>query len=353
MSYMATDNTSFKGNPDSELSLPVIGKDYVRLSNKPIYEGASGVLYKCSNTVGKDYLVIKSIKKQDHQSRDTYKRIVMKEYNNMKLCSNNNIMKIIDICENADTNELSVILPYYKRGDLLDYMSLLRRNKIHVSSNLKDAVFKQIVKGVNYLHCKGVVHRDLKPENFLIDNNGVIKISDFGYSLNVNPDSDCWSFLQENPYKIWVGTTSFKAPELFQLESENYNIEEVRNVLDFIKSDCWSLGIVYLHIMLMTKPWNSANPHEEKNFAKFFDQYPKNEKDFNSLMKHLDDTHFNVNTNPSLSVFQKLHYEARLVIFGLLNPNINARLSTVELLDSNWLNQVYANPKEFVDLCKL
>ncbi|CUM53829.1 uncharacterized protein AC631_00241 [Debaryomyces fabryi] len=353
MSYTAIDDTPCRENPDIEPSLPIIGKNYIKLSSKPIYEGASGVLYKCSNTIGKEYLVIKTIKKPANQSWETYKRIVMKEYNNMKLCSNNNIMKIIDICENTDTNELSVILPYYKRGDLLDYMSLLRRNKINVSSNLKDAVFKQIVKGINYLHRKGIVHRDLKPENFLIDNDGIIKISDFGYSLNVNRDSDYWSFLQENPYKIWVGTSSFKAPELFRLESENVSIEEARNVLDFIKSDCWSLGIVYLHIMLMTKPWNCANPHEDKNFAKFYDQYPKNEKDFNSLMKHLDDTHFNVNSNPSLSVFQKLHYDARVVIFGLLNPDIRNRLSTVEVLDSNWLNQVYAKPKEFVDLCKL
>ena len=40
--------------------------------------------------------------------------------------------------------------------------------------------FKQLICGLQYLHTKGVSHRDIKPENLLLDENDILKISDFG-----------------------------------------------------------------------------------------------------------------------------------------------------------------------------
>lgn len=355
----------------------VVNVDYTKVNSKPIYEGANGIVFKGTDKLKKTVYVIKTIKIQHNQSASEYNHLVLKEFNNIKKLNSKYIIKILDIAKSLDNLDLSIIYHYYPKGDLLDYLCLLRKNKIEVLSNLKDSIFKQAVKGVDYLHSQGIVHRDLKPENFLIDDSGVIKISDFGYSLDLN---DLEAQLDLND--ICCGTQSFKAPELFKYEDTLYNfpdsIIKIKQSINFKSLDYWSLGIIYFQIFLMAKPWNDANvneivesdvsnastsnvngngnsppnpaPSPSQHYYKYAKHYPFSDKHLTNLINQLDDKNFNSAVNPALKLFKKLHYESRFFIFGLLNPNPEKRLTTQDLLQSNWLIQVYANSKDLIDL---
>jgi protein kinase A len=82
-----------------------------------------------------------------------------------------------------DNVNLFMVMDYIPGGELF---SVLRR-----SQRFPDHVAKfyaaEVVLAIEYMHSKNVVYRDLKPENLLIDNQGHIKITDFGFAKHV-PD---------------------------------------------------------------------------------------------------------------------------------------------------------------------
>ncbi|KAJ1560417.1 serine/threonine-protein kinase HAL4/sat4 [Nowakowskiella sp. JEL0078] len=97
--------------------------------------------------------------------------------------------------------------------------------------NLKiKSYFKQLLRGVKYLHDMGVAHRDLKPENLLLCDDGkTLKITDFGVS-EVFRTPFCNATKKA---KGLCGSGPYIAPEEF--EAKEYNSEQV---------DVWACGII-------------------------------------------------------------------------------------------------------------
>lgn len=350
-----TDSAPF---PTAEINplngLDLVGREWVKLSSKPIFEGANGTIFKASDANRSSIVVIKTVKRHANLSVSVYRACVIREYENMKRCSaSKQVVDVFALAANNDSEELSLITQYCCHGDLLDFLCNLRTKKVSIPSNLKDAIFKQIVKAVDYLHRQNIVHRDIKPENFLVDEMGIVRLNDFGCSI------DCNKISEQLPLnEICCGTPSFKAPELYQFEEEEKSLapEEMKNLsltLDYKKVDVWALGIVCFQVYLMSVPWptsKTSGSDSSKVMELYIKNYPENEKTLKGLVDKLNDRNVRIPQNPALSLFKKIHYDARTELFNMLHPNPSKRTSTERLLQSSWLMQAYANLKEVLAL---
>ena len=110
---------------------------------------------------------------------------------------------------------------------------------INYFENIK--IFKQILKGVAYIHSYQLIHRDLKPDNILFYND-VVKIGDFGLVTNI-PEARKSSLTDDPDLTGGVGTVTYSSPE--QTEGKEYNE----------KADVFSLGMIFFE---MFYPFNSG-----------------------------------------------------------------------------------------------
>ncbi|KAF8632549.1 hypothetical protein AX15_001764 [Amanita polypyramis BW_CC] len=134
---------------------------------------------------------------------------------------------------------LSIFLEYVPGGTIKSCINKYGRFRDDVTKSLTS----QILSGLKYLHCKGVIHRDLKADNILLEPSGICKISDFGISKKVEDLHNIRAFTNMK------GTVQWMAPEMLDSKKAGYDA----------KIDIWSVGCVVLEMWSGQKPWNGEN----------------------------------------------------------------------------------------------
>ena len=71
-----------------------------------------------------------------------------------------------------------MLMEYVPGGELFSYL----RNYGRFSNSDANFYACEIISALEYLHSKSIVYRDLKPENLLLDVEGHLKITDFGFA---------------------------------------------------------------------------------------------------------------------------------------------------------------------------
>ena len=184
----------------------------------------------------KGTFAVKLINKELATSRGYIKSSIIKEVRLHRHCSSHvNVIKCFGNGENQDYYWIALELA--QGGDLFDKIEPDQG----VEEDIAHLYFRQLINGVGFLHSKGVAHRDIKPENIFLDNNGNLKIGDFGLAtLFRDPSSGT-----KRPCSTACGSPPYIAPEV--VSGKSY-------VAD--KSDLWSSGVVLFVLLCGITPWN-------------------------------------------------------------------------------------------------
>jgi [calcium/calmodulin-dependent protein kinase] kinase len=169
--------------------------------------------------MNKDLLMKKSV-----GMASTFMDDVRREIAIMKKLRHDNVLRLYEVMDDAKVNKLYLVLEYCKNGDLMQMTKGdARTNSCTPLSDVQIwDVFRQILKGLKYLHTQGIVHGDIKPQNLLVSATGVIKIADFGISKMIQSTDGEKEKLLET-----AGTPAFMSPELCSGKPYDGNLADV------------------------------------------------------------------------------------------------------------------------------
>ncbi|QIW97769.1 hypothetical protein AMS68_003287 [Peltaster fructicola] len=208
-----------------------------------IGQGSFGTVFLALHAVTAELMAVKQVEMPSSGAMDAKKTNMVEalkhEISLLKELKHPNIVRYLG--SNSDNEHLNIFLEYVAGGSvatmLVNYGSL---NELLICNFVR-----QILAGLNYLHCQEIIHRDIKGANILVDNMGTVKISDFGISKRVEA-----STLLSNqpkgrggPRVSLQGSVFWMAPEV------------VRQTAYTKKADIWSLGC------LVVEMFTGSHPH--------------------------------------------------------------------------------------------
>lgn len=101
----------------------------------------------------------------------------------MKKLDHPNIVRLNEILDSPADNKIYMVMEHVDGGPVMDD----KEEQEPLSEEKARDIFRQLIKGLEYLHYHGIVHRDIKPSNLLLTRTGLLKISDFGISAICEP----------------------------------------------------------------------------------------------------------------------------------------------------------------------
>ncbi|KAF8063034.1 STY17 [Scenedesmus sp. PABB004] len=157
----------------------------------------------------------------------------LQEVSIMRKVRHKNVVQFIGACTRKPN--LCIVFEYMSGGSVYDYIR--REGALKLSQVLKVCV--EVSRGMDYLHQRKIIHRDLKAANLLLDENGTVKIADFGVARMIETNGHMTAE---------TGTYRWMAPEV--IEHKPYDE----------KADVFSFGVVLWELLTCKIPYSDMTP---------------------------------------------------------------------------------------------
>ena len=214
-------------NPRLNFSLlePVLSKGKKIL----IGDGSFSKVYLFQNKISKIKYAIKKMNISSFLKKTNNKDLIINEINIQSKINHPNIIRLYNYFEDKNNINIFLVLEYASQKTLFDYI----RYKKGLNEIEAFYYFIQAVNAIYFLHKNKIIHRDIKPENLLINNNNILKLCDFGWSV----------YLNNNKRVTFCGTVEYMAPEIVKKKEYDFSI------------DVWSLGVLLYELIHSHSPF--------------------------------------------------------------------------------------------------
>ncbi|XVE54519.1 hypothetical protein DITRI_Ditri03aG0088300 [Diplodiscus trichospermus] len=199
--------------------------EYEKLNK--ISEGTYGIVYRAKDKKTGEIVALKKVKILNRRDSEEYgfPLTSLREINILASFHHPSIVKVKEVVVD-DHDSVYMVMEYMEH----DFKGLMESMKRPFSTSDVKCLMLQLLEGVKYLHDNWVLHRDLKTSNLLLNNQGELKICDFGMARQYGSPL--------KPYTTKVVTQWYRAPELL-LGAKKYSTAV----------DMWSVGCIMAELL--------------------------------------------------------------------------------------------------------
>ena len=203
---------------------------------KSIGEGGMANVFLAKDTILDRDVAVKVLR-GDLAADDKFVRRFQREALSVSNLSHPNIVEVYDVGE--EDGEYYIVMEYLNGKTL---KQLLKKRESLTITEVID-IMSQITDGIAHAHDAYIIHRDIKPQNIIIEDDGRIKITDFGIAMALNATQ----LTQTNSV---MGSVHYLPPEQASGKSAT------------VKSDIYSMGILMYELITGTVPFRGDNAVE-------------------------------------------------------------------------------------------
>lgn len=124
-----------------------------------------------------------------------------------------------------DREKIFMGFDYYNGGELFFHLQKMRK----FPENMVKFYAAEIFLALRHLHSKGIIYRDIKPENIILDNDGHIKLIDFGLAKD--------NLTEQSLTNTFCGTNEYIPPEVIMGKDYGFNF------------DWWGFGVIIYELL--------------------------------------------------------------------------------------------------------